>query len=170
MNNITKVSISNKRCSFELSIHLWILKIKCITVSTKILCSTTVFNIDIKFLYSIFDQINAALVSRTDIFQIHKVNIFNYSKLFTGSVDKRVCVCVCVCVCTCAIRWCCRLITLEKAICMLPNTATTSRILSSNDGAVNVCEQTHISLQTHTSIFHTLKHTGSHCTNVHHPL
>ncbi len=33
---------SNKCCSFELSIHLWILKIKCITVSTKILCSTTV--------------------------------------------------------------------------------------------------------------------------------
>lgn len=32
-------------------------------------------------------------------------------------------------------RWCCRLMTLDMAICMLPNTATTSSFLSSNDGA-----------------------------------
>lgn len=36
---------------------------------------------------------------------------------------------------TCAMRWCCRLMTLDMAICMLPNTATTSNFLSSNDGA-----------------------------------
>lgn len=36
---------------------------------------------------------------------------------------------------TCAMRWCCRLMTLETAICMLPNTATTSSFLSSKDGA-----------------------------------
>lgn len=40
---------------------------------------------------------------------------------------------------TCAIRWCCRFITRDTAICMLPNTATTSKILSSKEGAVNVC-------------------------------
>ncbi len=45
---LEKISISNKCCSFELSIHLWILKNKCITVSTKILCSTTDFNIIIR--------------------------------------------------------------------------------------------------------------------------
>lgn len=39
---------------------------------------------------------------------------------------------------TCAIRWCCRFITRDTAICMLPNTATTSKILSSKEGAVNV--------------------------------
>lgn len=40
---------------------------------------------------------------------------------------------------TCAMRWCWSLMTLETAICMLPNTATTSRILSSNDGAQKIC-------------------------------
>lgn len=40
---------------------------------------------------------------------------------------------------TCAMRWCCSLMTLDTAICMLPNTATTSRILSSNDGAQKIC-------------------------------
>lgn len=39
---------------------------------------------------------------------------------------------------TWAILWCCSLITRETAICMLPNTATTSKILSSNDGAPNI--------------------------------
>ncbi len=43
---IQKISISNKCGSFELSIHLWILKKKCVSVYTKILCSTTVFNIN----------------------------------------------------------------------------------------------------------------------------
>jgi len=38
------ISISNKCCSFELSIHQRILK-KWITVSAKLLSSTTVFNI-----------------------------------------------------------------------------------------------------------------------------
>ncbi|MDN8907574.1 hypothetical protein Q0O77_14770, partial [Staphylococcus aureus] len=42
---LQKISISNKCCSFELSIHQRILK-KSTTVSTKILSSTTVFNID----------------------------------------------------------------------------------------------------------------------------
>lgn len=32
-------------------------------------------------------------------------------------------------------RWCCRLMTRDTAICMLPNTATTSSFLSSKDGA-----------------------------------
>lgn len=40
----------------------------------------------------------------------------------------------CVCV-TCAMRWCWMLMTLDTAICILPNTATTSNFLSSNDGA-----------------------------------
>lgn len=39
---------------------------------------------------------------------------------------------------TCAIRWCCRFMTRDTAICILPNTATTSKILSSKEGAVNV--------------------------------
>lgn len=39
---------------------------------------------------------------------------------------------------TWAILWCCSLITRDTAICMLPNTATTSKILSSNDGAPNI--------------------------------
>ncbi len=44
---LLKISISDKCYSFELSIHLWILKKnQCITVSTKICISTTVFNID----------------------------------------------------------------------------------------------------------------------------
>lgn len=37
---------------------------------------------------------------------------------------------------TCAIRWCCRSMTRDIAICMPPNTATTSKILSSKLGAV----------------------------------
>lgn len=32
-------------------------------------------------------------------------------------------------------RWCCMLMTRDMAICILPNTATTSSFLSSNDGA-----------------------------------
>lgn len=40
---------------------------------------------------------------------------------------------------TCAMRWCCSLMTLDTAICMLPKTATTSRILSSNEGAQKIC-------------------------------
>lgn len=36
---------------------------------------------------------------------------------------------------TWAMRWCCRLMTRDMAICMLLNTATTSSFLSSNDGA-----------------------------------
>ncbi len=43
---LQKISISNKCCSFELSIHLWILKNKMSHGFHKILCSTTVFNID----------------------------------------------------------------------------------------------------------------------------
>ncbi len=44
--NVTqKISILNKCCSFELSINQRILK-KSITVSTKILSSTTIFNTD----------------------------------------------------------------------------------------------------------------------------
>lgn len=43
---------------------------------------------------------------------------------------------------TWAIRWCCSLMTLETAICMLSNIATTSRILSSNDGAANIWKET----------------------------
>lgn len=42
---------------------------------------------------------------------------------------------------TWAIRWCCSLMTLETAICMLSNIATTSRILSSNDGAANIWKE-----------------------------
>ncbi len=43
---LQNIAISNKCCSLELSIHLWILKNKMYHVSTKILSSTTVFNID----------------------------------------------------------------------------------------------------------------------------
>lgn len=42
---------------------------------------------------------------------------------------------------TCAMRWCCRLMTLDMAICMLPKTATTSNFLSSKDGAPKFWEQ-----------------------------
>ncbi len=45
--NVTKYFISNKCCSFELSIHLWILKNNmCHSFHQKISCSMTVFNID----------------------------------------------------------------------------------------------------------------------------
>ncbi len=44
--NVTKISISNECCSFELFVHQRILKNKCIMVSTNILSSTTVFDID----------------------------------------------------------------------------------------------------------------------------
>jgi len=47
MYNVAKKSISNKCCSFELSIHQ--LKLK--TNSTNILCSTTVVKIDHKKCY-----------------------------------------------------------------------------------------------------------------------
>lgn len=50
---------------------------------------------------------------------------------------------------TWAIRWCCSLITRDTAICMLPNTATTSRILSSNDGAAKVWKSQHESCLSH---------------------
>ncbi len=43
---LQKISTLNKFCSFELSIHQRILKNKMFTVSTQILCSTTVFNMD----------------------------------------------------------------------------------------------------------------------------
>ncbi len=42
--NVTKIYISNKRCSFELSIHLWFLKNKMYQFPQN--SSTTVFNID----------------------------------------------------------------------------------------------------------------------------
>jgi len=42
---LQKISVSNKCCSFEHFMHQIILK-KCIMISTKILCSAAVFNID----------------------------------------------------------------------------------------------------------------------------
>ena len=39
---------------------------------------------------------------------------------------------------TWAIRWCCNVIIRDTAICIPPNTATTSKIRSSNEGAVKV--------------------------------
>lgn len=40
---------------------------------------------------------------------------------------------------TWAMRWCCRLMTRDTAIWMLPKTATTSSFLSSNEGAPKFC-------------------------------
>ncbi len=60
MYNVTKIYVSNKCCSFELFIYQRNLK-KCITVSTKILSSITVFNIDINqkyFMYCMFQKIS----------------------------------------------------------------------------------------------------------------
>jgi len=49
---LQKIYISNKCCSFELSIHQRILGGNCITVSTKYFSRTIVFNIDICILAS----------------------------------------------------------------------------------------------------------------------